>query len=52
MLCIGLIGGIIHERKLTKWHSLFGSEPCFLMQHKRGEILAWKLIYFVFRGLF
>ena len=36
-------GVIIHERKLTKWRSLFGSEPCFLMQHKnrRKAIFNW-----------
>ena len=43
MLCMC---GIILERKIRKItirRSLFRSEHCFFMQHKRGEILAWKV---------
>ena len=41
--------GIIYERKIIICRSLFRCERCFLMQHKRGEILA--LIVYLLRNL-
>ena len=46
------ISGIICERKITICRSLFRSEPyCFLVQHKRGESLAWKAYLLCILGL-
>ena len=45
------ICGIICERKMTICRSLFRSERSFLMQHKRGEILAWKVYLQFILGL-
>ena len=45
------ICGIICERKITICRSLFRSERYFVMQHKRGEILAWKVYLQFILGL-
>ena len=36
---------------MTICRSLFRSERCFLMQHKRGEILTWKVYLQFILGL-
>ena len=35
---------------MTICRSSFRSERCFLMQHKRGEILVWKIYFLCILG--